>query len=651
MRLVILVTALAVILAVSAGTAAVPQTISYQGVLRDAGGNPVADGVYSVTFRLYDVSTGGTALWSETQTVSAANGIINATMGATSALTLPFDTQYWLGVSVGAEPELVPRTALASAPYALNAASDGDWTVLGGNVYRSSGNVGVGTTAPNYRVDVHSSGGTEASAHFTNDITGSGTADGLALGVSSGGESYVMSWEDATGLVIGSDGYATVRVYPGNVYVNGNLSTFGGGIFVESFDMDTGAADGYVLTADASGAGTWQPAPSGGDDGDWTISGPDIYRVSGNVGIGTATPATPLHVNGDVFVPYSGAYAVGSTSYDGLSWDAGLGAVALGNSVTPISFYAGSSVERAVLWESGDLSLGLAHAVTPNARIDVETDANDAINAKCTHTTQIDYIGVRGESDPVDYYGLGADFEGGWIGVEGFVLPSITGSNQYYAGYFAAEGGIGTNYAVYGHVSGSGTNYAIYGDADGLDYAGYFEGNVHATGSVTSGALRSKIDHPLDPGNMYLNQNAVESDEMKTIYDGVVELGADGAAWVEMPEWFDALNAELRYQLTCVGGYAPVYVAEEVRDNRFMIAGGTPGLKVCWQVTGVRQDAYARANSNPVEEMKPADERGLYLNPTALGFGREMSTTYPEKAEFARKAAEAGLDAASRAAE
>jgi hypothetical protein len=82
---------------------------------------------------------------------------------------------------------------------------------------------------------------------------------------------------------------------------------------------------------------------------------------------------------------------------------------------------------------------------------------------------------------------------------------------------------------------------------------------------------------------------------------------------VALPLWFDALNQDLRYQLTCIGGYAPVYIAQEVQDNQFTIAGGVEGLKVSWQVTGVRQDAWAKDHRVPVEEFKPAEQRGTYL--------------------------------------
>ena len=115
-------------------------------------------------------------------------------------------------------------------------------------------------------------------------------------------------------------------------------------------------------------------------------------------------------------------------------------------------------------------------------------------------------------------------------------------------------------------------------------------------------------------------------------------LDEDGAAWVTLPGWFQALNRDYRYQLTCVGGFAPVYIAEEIKDNGFRIAGGEPGMKVSWQVTGIRQDAYAEAHRIPVEEDKPAGEQGTYLHPVEHGASETLGLDYqrrpPEELEL-----------------
>jgi hypothetical protein len=121
---------------------------------------------------------------------------------------------------------------------------------------------------------------------------------------------------------------------------------------------------------------------------------------------------------------------------------------------------------------------------------------------------------------------------------------------------------------------------------------------------------------------------------MKNVYDGVVVLDNKGKAEIELPDWFGILNKDFRYQLTAIGAPGPnLYIAEEISDttntkyssskrssnknnsSRFKIAGGTSGMKVSWQVTGIRKDPWANANRIRVEEDKPAKERGYYLHP------------------------------------
>jgi hypothetical protein len=98
-----------------------PNLVNYQGVLKDSGGNPLT-GTYSITFSLYSVSTGGTALWTETQgSVSVSNGLFSVLLGSVTPLT-PSEfsgTDRWLGVTVGGDPEMTPRQRIASVPYAL----------------------------------------------------------------------------------------------------------------------------------------------------------------------------------------------------------------------------------------------------------------------------------------------------------------------------------------------------------------------------------------------------------------------------------------------------------------------------------------------------------------------------------------------------
>jgi hypothetical protein len=140
-------------------------------------------------------------------------------------------------------------------------------------------------------------------------------------------------------------------------------------------------------------------------------------------------------------------------------------------------------------------------------------------------------------------------------------------------------------------------------------------GNLQVNGNLSKSSGTFKIDHPLDPANKFLYHSFVESPDMMNIYNGVIVLDKHGKAVVDLPNYFEALNQDFRYQLTSIGAPGPnLFVASEIKGNKFIIAGGKPGAKVSWQVTGIRHDAYADAHRIVVEEDK-GKERGTYLHP------------------------------------
>ena len=138
---------------------------------------------------------------------------------------------------------------------------------------------------------------------------------------------------------------------------------------------------------------------------------------------------------------------------------------------------------------------------------------------------------------------------------------------------------------------------------------------------VNNGSKDFVIDHPQAPAEKKLRHNTVEGPGYYTFYHGRVRLDEKGEAWVDLPSYFEALNTAPQYQLTCIGGYAPVYVAEEVRENRFKISGGKPGLQVSWQVTANRNDPFARDHPYHPEVDKDEDERGNYYYPQGYAAG------------------------------
>lgn len=250
-------------------------------------------------------------------------------------------------------------------------------------------------------------------------------------------------------------------------------------------------------------------------------------------------------------------------------------------------------------------------------------------------------IGVHGESRSLLGVGVFGESEGNGV------LGTSTSASDQYAGVYG-ENTSDSGYApgVIGISEGSANSHGgifhgawvgIYGQADGpgdrgvwgrsvSGHAGHFSGDVYVTGdlhvegTLSKGTGSFKIDHPLDPANKYLYHSFVESPDMKNVYDGQVTLDENGEAWVTLPDYFQALNKDYRYQLTSIGAPGPnLYIAQEIKDNRFRIVGGEPLAKVSWQVTGNRQDAYANANRIQVEKDKPASEAGTYLHPEEHG--------------------------------
>ena len=234
--------------------------------------------------------------------------------------------------------------------------------------------------------------------------------------------------------------------------------------------------------------------------------------------------------------------------------------------------------------------------------------------------------GVAGTGGASSLFSGSAGAGGAFTGGSGGASSAFGGAGVVATGG-ASSSGAGPG-GVFTGGSGSG--------GDGIDvtcgtgcFAGNFNGNVNVTGSITAGTKDFKIDHPLDPANKYLLHASVESSEMKDIYDGTVTLDGKGEAVVQLPTWFEAVNGNFRYQLTALGAPSPgMYIAQKISNNRFRIAGGMPGVEVSWQVTGVRQDAYAKAHPMVVEEEKNQHERGYYIHPELYGAPEEKGVEW-----------------------
>ena len=237
-------------------------------------------------------------------------------------------------------------------------------------------------------------------------------------------------------------------------------------------------------------------------------------------------------------------------------------------------------------------------------------------------------LGLFGESDS----GVGIEaFSSSNEGLISFsqttaAILGIAEGNQPTATGFGPDGVVGEATAGVGtgvvaiNTDASGDALLAINQGSSSGPAALFVGNVTVAGNLSKSSGSFQIDHPLDPANKYLYHSFVESPDMMNIYNGDVTLDEKGQAAVQLPDWFESLNQDFRYQLTAIGAPGPnLYIAEKVHGNSFKIAGGQPGSEVSWQVTGIRHDAWANAHRVPVESAKPAAELGSYIHPELLG--------------------------------
>jgi hypothetical protein len=228
---------------------------------------------------------------------------------------------------------------------------------------------------------------------------------------------------------------------------------------------------------------------------------------------------------------------------------------------------------------------------------------------------------------------------GGTYGVKG-TSSSSTGRGVY--GETSGESGK----ALHGHATGTygkgihavatGTHSSVnailaQATGGGSAWAGWFSGKVHIDGALSKASGSFKIDHPLDPENKYLYHSFVESPDMMNVYNGNITTDAQGYVKVELPEYFDALNQDFRYQLTVIGDFAQAIISEEIAHNQFTIRTDKPNVKVSWQVTGIRKDPWAEAHRITPEVEKEPENKGKYLTPTVYGKSRMEGIGYWEE--------------------
>ncbi len=667
----------------AAGTALaapiVPNVINYSGTLTDLNQKPLTS-IQGVTFLLYKNDQGGAPLWLETQNVQPdKTGHYSVMLGSTTAHGIPADLfasgeARWLAVQIAGQPEQA-RVLLVAVPYALKAA---DAQTIGGLPPSAF----VLAAAPTSDV---APAITVAPAPTSSSAPPPSTPVTTTTGGATGAIPMFTTATNIENSILSQSGTTTIRVRGQLNLPNIAVATATTGSnsrpldFVASaFNSGTAAAVNQTFqwqaepvgnnTSTPSGtlnllyaAGTGAPAETGlkiSNKGLFTFAagqkfpgtstitsikaGTDLTGggTTGTVTLNLDTTKVPQLAAANTFTAnqkVNGTMTATSFSGNGAAVTnvnaALLGGLAPGAfaQLAASNVFTGSEqlfnntviVGPITSFTEGQLAAG---ATSPNnpamgaAGFTVASgsslDGGDGIvsfggSGDTTTTFNTGGTGIVGEG--------GGGFNGGdgVFGLGGGGGPCCIGSLDGVGGFF--EGGSNS------FSAGDG----VFGQA-GSGFAGDFSGSINVSNQIFAAVKDFKIDHPLDPANKYLLHSSVESSEMMNIYTGNVTTDASGVATVHLPDWFEALNTDFRYQLTVIGQFAQAIIGQKIANHQFTIRTNVPNVEVSWQVTGVRQDRFAKAHPLVVEEAKEPRLRGFYIHPDLYG-------APPEKQiEFAR---------------
>jgi hypothetical protein len=565
--------------------------------------------------------------------VTTTGGTVNAIPMFTTATNIQNSLLTQAGttaVNVGGKLNL-PATGAATATKGFNSRPE----TMVASVFNSGTSTAVAQT---FQLQTEPAGNNTPTASGTlNLLYGSGTATPVETGLKISNKGIVS--------------FATGQTFPGT-----------GPGTVKSVGLTAPSTDFTVTGSPVTGAGTlnfaWRVTPTSASTANAIVK----RDASGNFSAGTIN-ATTLNAG------FASLASLGITT----------------SSPTPTYFYssatnadtlwgvAGSSTGNAVGVEGETLSSGGSGVYGTADSTTGSANGVFGVTASPSGTGVVGFggTGVEGQSTLCcqgpggSFFGFTASSGSSVSGTDGVdatggdgdltAAYSFGGAGVHGVGgkgvYFPGLGGDGPGgWFQGGNSAGSGDGIDAYPGVANSSFAGYFYGDILVTGTISAGTKDFKIDHPLDPANKYLVHASVESSEMMNVYSGNITTDATGEATVQLPEWFEALNTDFRYQLTVIGQFAQAIVGHKIDNNQFRIRTNAPSVEVSWQITGVRQDAFAKTHPLVVEEKKEARLQGFYIHPELYGAPQEKQIEWARHPLMMKQMKATQAAAAGRAA-
>ena len=514
---------------------------SVQGVLRDPLGRTVNDGAYSVTFKIYDVASNGSALWTEVHggdapEVSVQHGVFTVLLGSiTSMEVLAFNKKYWIGITIEEGVEMFPRTQLTTSPYSKS--------VFGtDNVFPSIGRIGVGTLEP------------EAAFHIKNKNN----------------ETDILLIKDANNnaqVKVANDGTLTV---PDGIFGNGELGVGTQDPSANIHIIGTSNDDPLLITDDAGatkvkllsngrlGIGTDTPEagfhvvlPENDESDLLKLKGDDGSIVVDKLGKLVLQEGALIVFNDQTTLASAnfGGAAIGVSSPEGALINAASGSIELNigsgdNSINKVEINAGSTEIKTDLNITGESSLDVSGATTLAATTvggTLGVTGTTALSGTLgvTGATTLAATTVGGALGVTGATTLAATTVGGTLGVTGKVhLTNTQDANQT-----AGTGALTIGSVAAGHISIDGNEIMARA---GSEYSTLFintdggnvkigNGGLDVTGAMTVGVINGNTEfhtNSTNQGKFYVKNSG--SNNNVIIHSGLNEygyLGDDTRRW------------------------------------------------------------------------------------------------------------------------